>query len=285
MFPARNHRHTIRRGKSARRGLTLVELMIASSIMTIMCGAMAALAIALDQSSEYNYGRATALQNARVTLERINRMVATAYAAPNHPGVAVYVDTLNTYRYPDTLIVWQPNGTPVNALGPPLISECVFYSWDATNPSNLIEFTAPSDTRTIPLDSTLQTTTWRSTLNSLQSASSTKKTKLTTLLRQCTLSGSGSLPSGMASSRGAVRFEVVVAPSAAAYSAYLAGTSTWASLPWPQGIYGSQFGLRSIWVRTELQLMSPQRAGQQDPTGTLCTAFFGSAMLQDPMSP
>jgi hypothetical protein len=34
-----------------------------------------------------------------------------------------------------------------------------------------------------------------------------------------------------------------------------------------------------------LQLMSPQRAGQQDPTGTLCTAFFGSAMLQDPMSP
>jgi pilin/secretion family protein with methylation motif len=268
-----------------RGGLTLVELMIASSIMTIMCGAMAALAMALQQSSEYNYGHSTALQHARVTLERINRIVSTAYTAPGHPGVAVYVDTVGTYRYPDTLIVWQPSGMPTNLLGPPLIGECVFYCCDPSNPANLIEFTSPGDARTIPFDATLQTTGWRTTLNSLKTAGSSQKTTLTTLLRQCALSSGGSIPTGMATTRGAVRFELTVTPSTNSYSSYLAGTTTWTNLAWPQGLYGSQYGMRSVWLRTELQLMPVQKTGQQDPTGTLCLPFFGSTVLQEAMTP
>lgn len=264
--------------------MSLLELLLASALMSIMAGAMATMAIAVQQSATYNDGRSAALQHARVAFERINRMITTAYAAPNHPGVGVYVDTLGSYRYPDTLIVWHPTGTPANALGPPQICECIFYSWDPASPGSLIEFSAPSDTRTIPLDSTLQTSSWRATLNSLKTASTTQKTVLTTLLRPCTVNGSG-LPSGMASTRGAVRFELVTAPTAANLASYSAGTTTWTNLPWPQGMCGSQFGIREVWVRTELQLMPSQKAGQADPTGQLPLPFFGSATLYYQMTP
>jgi hypothetical protein len=50
-------------------------------------------------------------------------------------------------------------------------------------------------------------------------------------------------------------------------------------------MYGSQYGMRSIWLRTELQLMPVQKAGQQDTTGTLCIPFFGSTTLQEAMTP
>jgi hypothetical protein len=245
------------------------------------------MAIAMQQASTYNEGRTTALQHARVALERIDLMLTTAYAAPNHPGAAVYVDTLGTYRYPDTLIVWHPaGGTPVNAAGPPLISECIFYCWDPSAPTNLIELTAPSNNSTIPLDSTLQTTAWRSTLNALKTASSSKKTVLTTLLRTASVSsGSGSLPTGMANLRGAVRFELTVTPSAATYSSYLAGNTTWANLPWPAGMYGSQFGLRQIWLRCELQLTPSVAPGQAGAASLSPIAFFGSSVLTDQMTP
>jgi hypothetical protein len=265
--------------------MTLLELMIASAIMTVMCGAMAGIAIALQQSANYNFNRGAPLQHARVTFERIQQKLASAYAAPTHPGAAVYVDMVGTNRYPDTLIVWCPGTTPVNADGPPLISECVFYCWDPTSPSTLIELTAPTDTRTIPFDSTLQTPAWRTTLNALKTASTSKKNTLTTLLRPCSVSSGSSIPSGMATTRGAVRFELVLAPSAAEYASYLAGTTAWTAMQWPQNLYGSQFGMRRIWLRMELQLMPSDRAGQQDTTGQFCIPFFSSALLQDQMTP
>src|SRR5947207_1272867 len=62
----------------SRRGLTLVELLIASAIMSIMAGAMSALAISMRQATEYTNDRGTALQHGRVSLERINQILSTA---------------------------------------------------------------------------------------------------------------------------------------------------------------------------------------------------------------
>ena len=269
-----------------RAGLTLVEMMVAIAIMTIMAGAVGSLSVAIQQANDYSNGRSTALQHARVSVERINRMVTTAYAAPTHPGVAVYVTTWGTNRYPDTLLVWQPpNGVPTNPLGPPLISEVTFYCFDPTTPANLLELTAPGDTRTIPFDSTLQTTAWGTALDALKRANTSQKTTLTTLLRQFTATGSGAQPAGFSATRGAARFELTLAPLASEYSAYLGGSSTWANMSWPVGLYSSQFGLRRVWVRTELQLMPANRAGQQDTTGGLVLPFFSSAAFSYTMTP
>src|SRR6202007_2754987 len=118
-------------------GLTMVELLMAVGIMGILAGTMSAMAIAVQKSAVYNYGRSTSAQNARVAWERINRMVLTATTAENYPGVAVCTTTLGSYLFPDTLVVWHPFSAPANAAGPPLISELIFYCVDPNNPNNL----------------------------------------------------------------------------------------------------------------------------------------------------
>ncbi|MBS0209921.1 MAG: prepilin-type N-terminal cleavage/methylation domain-containing protein [Planctomycetes bacterium] len=266
-----------------RRGLTLVELMIAVAIMTIIAGTISAVSMAMQQASNYTYDRGTALQHGRVALERINQQIAGAYTAPGHPGVAVYVETLGTYRYPDTLLVWRPAGTPANVNGPPLISEVYFYCFDPTTPGTLIELTAPSDNRTIPLDATLQTSTWKTALDGLKMASTSKKTTLTTLLRTATVTGSA--PSSMSKTRGVVRFELTVTPSLANITSYQGGSITWANLPWPQGLYSSLFGMRQVWLRSELQLMPASKTGQQDTSGQLPIPVFGSQAIYSLLTP
>jgi prepilin-type N-terminal cleavage/methylation domain-containing protein len=269
---------------AARRGLTLVELLIAVAITTIIAGTMSAVSIAMSQASNYTNDRGTALQHGRVALDRMNLNISKAYATTGHPGLAVYVETLGTNRYPDTLLVWCPNGAPANPNGPPLIKELYIYCFDPTAPGTLIELTAPSDTRTIPLDASLQTSTWKAVLDGLKTSSSSVKTTLTPLLRTCTVTGNGA-PSSMVKTRGAIRFELTVTPSLANYTSYLAGTTTWANLPWPQGLYSSQFGMRQVWVRTELQLMPASKAGQQDTSGMLPIPLFGSSSIYYTMTP
>src|ERR1700677_4263322 len=115
----------------SRPGMTMVELLMAVGIMGILAGAMAGIAMAVQQSALYNYGRMTSAQNARVALERINRMIFTATSAENSPGVAVCTTSIGSYLFPDTLLVWHPaSGTPANAAGPPLISELIIYCYD-----------------------------------------------------------------------------------------------------------------------------------------------------------
>ena len=55
--------------------------------------------------------------------------------------------------------------------------------------------------------------------------------------------------------RGAARFETRLRPSDTDWANYKAGSVTWMNLPWVQGIYGSQAGLRQVWVRMELQFV------------------------------
>lgn len=266
--------------------MTLVELLVATAIMSILAGSLVALTTATQQGSTYSTDYSTALQHGRVTLERIDYILSGAYSTPGHPAAAVYVETIGNYRYPDTLIIWHPAGTPANVNGPPLVSECYFYCWDPTTPSTLIELTNTSNTSTIPLDATLQTGAWKATLDSLKTSSSSKKTVLTTLLRPCSVSTNGSsVPSGTATTRGAVRFNLTVSPSLTEYSNYQAGSTTWGNMSWPQGLFASTYGVRQVWLATELQLMPASKAGTQDPTGLFVIPMFGSSTLYYTMSP
>lgn len=252
-----------------RVAMTLVELMIAMTLMACMTGVLATLALAMRQGWEHNAGHALAAQHARVALERISRAVSTAMASEDHPGFFVVYETVSSDRFPDTLVVWTPTGAPSNASGPPLISECTFYCPDPAQPNRLLEITAPTDNRTIPLTDVLNTTAWRATIAGVKTANSSKRTVLTDMLR----TASPTSPATML--RGAVRFMPDLRPSVEEWDNPSYG---WFNLSWPQHLFSQDFGVRQAWVRIELQMM-PSEAQASGSSADRAVPFFGSAVL------
>jgi hypothetical protein len=108
----------------------------------------------------------------------------------------------------------------------------------------------------------------------LKTDKGTKSLLLSDLLRTCSASTSDS-----GSLQGAVRFETRLRPSAADWASYKAGGTTWMNLPWVQGIYGSQAGLRQVWVRTELQLLPGVAWIESNPATADAVPYLGSAAL------
>jgi hypothetical protein len=100
---------------------------------------------------------------------------------------------------------------------------------------------------------------------------------LSALLRTCSTSVSGG--GGSSTTRGAARFETRLRPSDTDWANYTAGSVTWMNLPWVQGIYGSQAGLRQVWVRMELQLTPGTDWIESNPEAAQPMPFLGSAAL------
>lgn len=263
-----------RQANTYRRGLTLLELMLALTISAIMVGSLSVLASATRQAAEFNQGQSDSIQHARVTLQRITRAVGDAYATENYPGVVVVDAIVGTYRYPDTVVIWRPaNGTPTNPAGPPLIKELVIFGPDINDPSQFVEVTCPTDSRTIQLnEASLNTSTGRTLISSLKTATSSVKTVITTRVRTAATS------TGSNSMRAAIRFECELHPTAAEMTSFRGGSTSWSNLSWPQSIYSSTFGLRQVWLRSELQLYDRDKSTDGTLPATVAVMpFFGSA--------
>ena len=255
--------------------MTLLELMIAMTIMLMVVGALGGLARTVQQGFEYSEGYGVATQHARVVLDRIAQNVCQATANEQFPGCIVVAETVDSYRYPDTLVIWRPSGTPVDPNGLPRYNELVIYCPNPSVPNQFVEITAPSDTRTVPTAD--NQAAWQTGLTALKNAATTKMAVLSTLLRTCSTSSSGG--GGASTLRGAVRFETRLRPSAADWTNYKAGAGAWMNLPWVQGVYGSQAGLRQVWVRMELQLVPGVDWVASDPAAAQAVPFLGSAAL------
>jgi prepilin-type N-terminal cleavage/methylation domain-containing protein len=264
MCPTSNIRRQL-----GRRALTLIEMLLAMSIVSMMAVALAGLAHAVKVSSDYTEGTSNATQHARVALERIARAVSQGQASESFPCAVVFADTVGSWTYPDTLVVWHPLSTAANSAGLPLFSEIVVYCPNPANPSQLLEITSPTDTRSVP--SITDLTTWSNELASLKTGTTSQKVLITDMLRTA-------IPSSGSTARGAVRFGVELYPTAADWANYRTGTLSFSSVPWVQSIYGSQTGLRQTWVRSELQLM-PGYNLPSDSTGQVAIPFIGSAAL------
>lgn len=256
-----------------RRAMTLVELLVAMTIVVMVVGAMGGLARTVQQGFEYSEGYGVATQHARVVLDRIAQNICQAMANEQFPGCLVVAETVNAYRYPDTLVIWRPTGTAAAPSGLPRYCELVIYCPHPTIPNQFVEMTAPSDTRTVPAVTDLAT--WQTQLAALKRATTTKTVVLSTLLRSCSTSVDG----GASTLRGDARFETRLRPSATDWANYKAGTVTWANLPWVQGVYGSQAGLRQVWVRMELQLMPGVDWVESNTAAAQAIPYFGSAAL------
>ena len=252
----------------SRCGLTLLEVMIAMSIMTLIAGTLGTLARAVQMSSDYTEGHAAATQHARVSLERITRAVNQAPASESFPGAAVLSESVSGWRFPDTLVVWRPSGAAANPNGRPLFSEIVVFCPDPATPNRLLEITAPTDLRTVP--PLTDSSSWAAELTALKASTTAKKVLLSDLIRVSSTSNGGS-------KRGNVRFESRLRPDATQWAGYRGGTTAWEDLAWVQGLYGSRTGLAQNWVRIELQLLPGSAANHASDQQVL--PYFGSAAV------
>ena len=252
--------------------LTLIELLIAMSIMVIIAGTLGAMARAVQIGAGYSEGHGTATQHARVTLDRIARTVSGATANENYPGAFIVLAPVSGQRLPETLVVWQAPGA-IDSARRPLLSELIIFCPHSTQPGRLLQVTAPLNDALVSLDDDAGV---RTQIDTIKKSSARTEIVLTDLVRTVSFMGSP---------RGAVRFEVTVTPSAQEWASYKSGALPWVDepgkqgLPWVQGIAGSRTGLRQVRVRTELQLMPGKTALVDDPTGQQAIPFLGSAAL------
>lgn len=252
--------------RHCRHGLTLTELLIAGTIMTMLAAGMGSLVMTVHRANEYCRGQAVAAQHARVALDRIQRTIRTAEASEQFPGCLVITETAGTWDFPDTLVVWSPTGAAAAPTGLPRVNELLIFTPDPLAPSRLLEMRAGGNTSTVPVAT--NTAAWAALIDSVRSNANTTKIELTDRLRTSPVTnGSNDL-------RAAVRFQVLMAPSAEYWAEYRANSRTWKDLNWPLDYVSTQTGLRRVVCQTELQIVT-----DGEDAGQTSVPFFGSAAL------
>lgn len=237
--------------------------------MALIAGSLSTLSLAVQGASGYCRGQTTAAQHGRVVLQRIERAVYAAHASEQFPGFVVFSEAVGGYDFPDTLVVWQPQGAAADPSGWPKVSELVVFCPNPQNPAVLLELRQPGDTSTAPLLSSASA--WTSLLSGMK-ASASSRVELTNRLR--TASPSGSETPSTSDRRAAVRFNVLMAPSESQWAQYRAGNIAWDEIDWPLDMYSTQIGLRSIVCQCEIQLQTGDGEGAH-----AMLPFFGSAAI------
>jgi hypothetical protein len=260
--------------------LTLVELMIAMSIMVMVVGALGALAKAVQEGFEYTESHGTATQHGRLALDRITRAVHGAAANELFPGIYVVPRQLSAWRFPDTLVVWHPDGELVDAQGLPRLpryDELVIYCPGPETPDRLVEITTEAGGTLSESEAD-----WASEIEAIKTSPASDCVTLTNLVRTSAVLDSGT---NAYLHLAAVRFHRQLRPSKEDFVDYQdaasadpsAAEAAWKSLPWMQGICGPTFGLRQVCLRMELQLVPGQGSSAADSAGQRAIPFLGSA--------
>ncbi len=268
MFPFRKPKRP-----SRRVGLTLLELLIASSIMAIMAGVLGALALSVQMQSEHSQGHGEAVQHARVVIDRLQRLMNEATANEQFPGFYIQSEKVGPYWYPDTIVIWHPETVALDPQGLPRWNEVIIICPDDESPNVLLEITDPTNTATVP--ATSNASAWSSALSSIRQSNAVERVELTPLLR----TASTTLGAANTNERAAVRFDLRLRPDDAEWADYKAGNRSWNNLPWVQGIRGTKAGLRQSWCRIELQMVPGVDSPADDPSGQKALTFFGSAAV------
>jgi len=267
------HRQSKTRTPRLRRGLTFIELMLAAAVMGLIVASLGALAVTVQMGNEFTMGQGTGTQHGRVALERIQRAMNEATASVDLPGFVVFSETVGSYDFPDTLVVWRPDGAPANAEGPPLFSELVIFCPAADDPSKLVEITVPTDNRTTPDPG--DTSSWAGELAAIKVSNLAEIVTLTDLLRTSSVTSDANITQR----RGVLRFETEMRPTETEWLLYEDGSTDWEDIAWPQGLYGSTTGVRVSRCNIEFQLMPPGTSSGSVDAEQLALPFFGSAAI------
>jgi hypothetical protein len=256
-----------------RCGLTLAELLVATTIMLLIATAVATLASTVQSTNSFCQGYTVSGQHARVALSRVQRTVESATASEQFPGFIIVTEQAGAQELPSTLVVWSPVAAPVNPIGLPLINEIVVYSPNPARPNELLEIRSPTDVSIVPAATDVGS--WRTLTDQLKSSTSTVKVVLTTRLRTAPLTGSYSESLTPADLRGVVRFRRLIAPTDQDWARYRAGTKNWQDLNWPLDSYRLTSGTRAVVCQTEIQIAP----GSMASAPTTAIPFYGSASI------
>lgn len=263
-----------------RRGLSLLELLLASTAMTIIAAALGTLAATVHTSNDFCQQQGQALMHARAAWLRMQNSIENAQTSESFPGCIVLAHSAAGYVYPDTLVVWKPASSAAAPTGLPRVNEIVVYTPNPQSPNELWELTTPTSTATVPAPT--DTAAWQTLLTSMRSDNSSQKLVITDRLRTAstTVTAAGTAPS-TTNLRGVVRFRVAVTPSLADFAAYRAGTVTLANVPWPLDLYGQKAALRSVACFAELQITSDP----DDNSADTALPHFGAVGLRYSLTP
>ncbi len=254
-----------------RRGFTLPELLCAVAILTLLAGAMGTLSYGVSTAGDFSRGQNEAAQHARVALERIRRNVLGSKASESFPGCMVASTTVASYTFPDRLLIWKSDGVLASATELPNQSDLIVYTYNPSNPVELLEITTIDNT---PLTGT-SNAELNTVVDSLLASPNSTKIAITQRLDIAT-TGNGTVirlddllaDSG---SRGKIRHRIIMSPTAAQWSEYRANTRTWANIDWPLDQYGTSIGSRRVSCLTEIQMLA------DDNSEKPAIPFFGSA--------
>lgn len=260
-----------------RRGLTLTELLVASTIMVMIVGAMSMLAMTVHSANDHCQGQTRAAQHGRVTIELIGRTVSGATASEQFPGCLVVTEDVGSWEMKDTLFVWSPETVAVDPAGLPRIEELVLFTPDPAQPNHLLMIRSPGDSGVAPAVSDVSA--WRTLAAALRTDAGAERVVLTDRLRTGAIVEQAGEPQA-ADLRGCLRFTRLIAPSEEEWQDYRNGDKDWEDLAWALDAYSSLAGTRRVACQVELQIV-PNEA---ETAAVTAVPFFGSAGLSYELS-
>ena len=291
-------------------GMTLAELLISMTILSLMSVVLAGMSNAVNSAWSYTKGVEETDLQARAALERIEFMVSQTgtykvSGQSSRVGLAVVTRVVGEHLLPDVLVLWtggRSGGMAASGVQSrlPVVSELLIYTWDPVAPSQLIEAAFPGEMAEFDFAAGDLATQ----VSSLLDSKTAESIPLCERLRVSTLSQSGSPaippatgpsspygpslppsgsggpePSGGDSKNvGNIRFTLTLTPSEIDLAAASPQTTAWMQLSWPQGSFGNRSGLRQANLQMELQ-MEPEGIVRASDTVS-AIPFFGSASLR-----
>lgn len=293
--------------RHAKRGMTLAELLISMTILSLMSVVLAGMSNAVNSAWSYTKGIEESDLQARAAFERIEYMVSQSgtyklTGQPTRLGLAVVNRPVGAHQLPDVLVLWtggRSGGMAASGLQSrlPILSELLIYTWNSSTPSQLVEVAFPGQTTAFDFAATDLATQ----VTNLLASTSAEGIPICERLRVSSMNASSSstslsyptgpsspygpsLPetptstpssSSAASSVGNLRFTLTLTPSDTDLASASPQTTAWTQLNWPQGTFGSRSGIRQANLQIELQV-EPDGIVRASDTVT-AIPFFGSA--------
>ncbi len=249
--------------------------MTVTSMLTIVLGG---LVLAVQTAREHTEGLEEATAQGQASLERMQYMVSQAgvyqlNGSETVLGVAVVGREWSSSLLPSVLVVWSggrdggmaATGTQHRL---PHVDELVMYTYDASDPSRLVEVVVPGDSSNIDFTAA----DFGDSILSLLDAPSAEQLLLSDHLRRTVLTGSAPFSNPGV---GNVSFMLEMSPDDTAIAGATPGTAGWNALIWSQGIVSSDSGMRQATVRIEIQI--EPRSYESADSNPIAVPFFGSA--------
>ena len=267
-------RKSTRTQNFSRRGVTLAELMVASTIMAMVAVGFGAITMTVQTANDHSQTQREVAQHARICIDYLQQLILDATANEHFPGFAAFSSVGDVANYTNVLVVWQPEEEPVHPQGLPLFSELVFVMADPIDATRLIHVSGLNDSRTVP-DLSKQEL-WRQEIARVVSRRALQDAtvvELTGLLEPVSFASHAARGQPQL---GRVRFDVTYRPTVEDWLSYKDDQLKWDSISWAQGIHGTKVGLRQSWCRIEFSLMSHSPGNAEHASGI---PFFSSSAI------